>query len=134
MAAIRGSFADGAPVVSITVQTAASSISLMVIIETGFDGFAAVPASVATALALTTDTAAEMEYADGTTDTVALAVAQIVLGVEVRDGLVHVHPDTVDALVGLDFLRAFRKVLVLSVTQGQVILVDDLAEIVATQF
>ena len=54
--------------------------------------------------------------------TFALAPAKLVLGDEVREGLVHVTSG--EALIGIDFLRAFRKTFVLSVTSDTVLLVD----------
>jgi clan AA aspartic protease len=129
MAAIRGSFADGAPVVDITLQSASGSAPGTAIVDTGFDGFSSIPTSIAASLDLQAGAAAEVEYADGNVDTVALAPARIVLGAEAREGLIHLQPHTEETLVGLDFLRAFQKVLVLSVAAERVLLVDDPAEI-----
>jgi clan AA aspartic protease len=129
MAAIRGSFADDAPVVQITLQSASGSLPLTGIIDTGFDGFAAIPASIAASVELQTDMVAEVEYADGTIGSVELAPARIVLDAEAREGLIHVQPGTEEALVGREFLRAFGKILVVSVSSRTVVLIDRLAEL-----
>lgn len=124
MAPIRGSFADGAPVVTITVRSASHAVPRSAVIDTGFDGFSAIPASLASMLGLRPDIAVEVEYADGHVGNVALASAHVVLAGEAREALIHVHPHSHETLVGLDFLRAFGKVLVLSVSHETVTLVD----------
>ena len=82
MAAIRGSFADSVPVVGVVVGTIAgvASVPLTAVVDTGFDGFAAVPAATSVALGLRHHGLVDVEYADGSVDTVALAPAQIMLG------------------------------------------------------
>jgi predicted aspartyl protease len=129
MAAIHGSFSEGAPVVGITLESAVGSTACTAVVDTGFDGFSAIPISVAALLDLQAGAAAEVEYADGNVATVDLVRAWIVLGAEAREGLIHAQPHTEEILVGLDFLRAFQKVLILSVSDERLLLVDDLAEI-----
>jgi clan AA aspartic protease len=126
MAVIRGSFADSAPVVSVVVSAGHTFIQVTAVMDTGFDGFAAVPAGIVDTLGLPLGGLAEVEYADGSIHTVRPAPAQITLGDEGREGLVHVTSG--DALIGIDLLRAFRKVFVLSVSAGAVLLVDSVAE------
>jgi clan AA aspartic protease len=129
MAAIRGSFADSAPVVSVIVSTGPASVPITAVVDTGFDGFAAVPVALVESLGLRPGAIANVEYADGSIGTVALASAQNVLGHETREGLVHVQPTSGEALIGIDLLRSFRKIFVLSVAAGAVLLVDEASEI-----
>ena len=129
MAATRGSFADDGPVVTVGVGPGPglALVSLTAVIDTGFDGFAAVPVATVESLGLRQHALVKVEYADGSIDTVALAAARIVLGNEIREGLVHVTSG--EALIGIDLLRAFRKIFVLSVAARAVLLVDEMADI-----
>lgn len=111
MAQTRGSLVDTAPVVSIAVTAGPASARLTAVVDTGFDGFAAIPTAIIELLRLLPSDVADVEYADGSVGTLALAPARLVLGDEVREGLVHVTSG--EALLGIDFLRAFRKTFVL---------------------
>jgi len=133
MAAIHGSFDNrGAPTVTISISPAegvASAKQFVAVIDTGFEGFVRMPSDQAEMLGLTPTTAAEIENADGTVDVVALAPARVTLGGDSREGLVHLQHAVDEILVGLDFLRSFRKMLVVSVAESQILLVDDLSDI-----
>jgi clan AA aspartic protease len=133
MVAIHGSFDNrGAPTVTISISPAegvASTKQFTAVIDTGFDGFVRMPSDQAETLGLTPNTASEMENADGTVDVVALASARVTVGGDSREGLIHLQHAVDEVLVGLDFLRAFRKVLVLSVAENRVLLLDNLSDI-----
>ena len=82
------------------------------------------PTSVAQELGLTPRTASEIQYPDGRIDSIPLAWGRITLGSEDREGFD-------EALVGVEFLRLFRKTLVLSVADGTVLLIDGLTDLIA---
>ena len=51
------------------------------------------------------------------------------LGEAAEDGFIHLQEATTEVTVGLEFLRTFRKTLVLSITDHRVLLIDSLAEL-----
>lgn len=112
MAAINGSFDNrGAPTVAISISApegVASTKQFTAVIDTGFDGFV---------------------KCGWTVDVVALASARVTVGDDSREGLIHLQHAVDEVLVGLDFLRSFRKVLVLSVAESRVLLLDNLSDI-----
>jgi len=134
MASIRGSVdSDHTPVVAITVaSTSGPSTFVDAVIDTGFTGFVQVPALLAQELGLTPRTATETQYPDGRIDTTPLAWGRITLGSAVREGFVHIQRGSDEAIVGVEFLRLFRKTLVLSVADGTVLLIDGLADLTPT--
>jgi clan AA aspartic protease len=131
MASIRGLLdSDRTPVVTIAVASA-SGLSTFVdaVIDTGFTGMLQVPTPIAQELGLAPRTASEVQYPDGRIDTIPLAWGRISLGSEARDGFVHIQRGSDEALVGIEFLRLFRKTLILSVADGTVLLIDSLADL-----
>ena len=131
MASIRGSVDnDHTPLVSITVaSTSGPSTFVDAVIDTGFTGFVQLPALLAQELGLTPRTATETRYPDGRIDTTPLAWGRITLGPAVREGFVHIQRGSDEAIVGVEFLRLFRTILVLSVADGTVLLIDSLADL-----
>ena len=131
MASIRGSFdSDHTPVVTIAVaSTSGPSTFVDAVIDTGFTGFVQVPAPIAHDLGLTPRTATETQYPDGRIDTIPLAWETITLESEAREGFVHVQRGSDEAIVGIEFLRLFRKTLVLSVDDRIVLLIDGFADL-----
>ena len=131
MASIRGSVdSDHTPLVTVAVaSTSGPSTFVDAVIDTGFTGFAQIPAPLARELGLTARTATETQYPDGRIDTIPLAWAEVTLGSSVREGFVHSQSGSDEAIVGVEFLRLFRKTLVLSVADGTVLLIDSLADL-----
>ena len=80
-------------------------------------------------LGLTPRTASETQYPDGRIDTIPLAWARVTLGAEVQEGFIHIQRGSDEAIVGVEFLRISRKTLVLSITDGTVLLIDTLADL-----
>jgi hypothetical protein len=88
-----------------------------------------IPATLAQQIGLTPLTATETQYPDGRIDTVPLAWGRIALGADTWEGFVHIQRGSDEAIVGIEFLRLFRKILILSVVERTVLLVDSLADL-----
>jgi len=131
MASIRGSFdSDHTPVVPIAVaSTSGPSTFVDAIIDTGFTGFVQVPVPFAQQVGLTPRTITETQYPDGRIDAVPLAWGQIALGEDTREGFVHIQRGSDEAIVGIEFLRLFRKILLISVVERTVLLIDSLTDL-----
>jgi predicted aspartyl protease len=131
MATLRGSLdSASSPVVTVAVS-APSGLSRFfdAVIDTGFTGFVQLPEPRARELGLTPRTASETQYPDGRIDTIPLAWGKATLGSETQEGFVHIQRGSDEAIVGVDFLRLFRKTLVLSIAEETVLLVDSLADL-----
>jgi len=101
------------------------------LIDTGFTGFVQLPVRRARELGLTPRAASEIQYADGRIDTILLSWARVALGIDAQEGFVHLQRGSNEVIVGVEFLRAFRKTFILSITPGLVLLVDSLADLTA---
>jgi predicted aspartyl protease len=93
-------------------------------IDTGFTGFVQMPLAWADAVGLVAVGELPVTYGDGSTSPAPIAWARLQLGSETRDGFVHLEAGTAEVLVGVHFLRLFRKTLVFSAAQEEVLLVD----------
>ena len=133
MARIRGSL-DSAhcPVISIAVSASSGPSTFVdAVIDTGFTGFVQLPARTAQELGLTPRATSETQYADGRIDVIPLAWGQVTLRTAFQEGFVHIQRASDETIVGVEFLRLFRKTLVLSIADAIVLLVDSLADLSA---
>ena len=80
-------------------------------------------------LGLAPQAVSEAQYADGRTGTIPLAWAKVTLGPEVREGFAHIQSGSDEVIVGVELLRVFQKIFVLSITESLVLLVDALADL-----
>jgi predicted aspartyl protease len=128
MAATRGWLdAQGCPLTRIAVfpeGRPAPAKEFDALIDTGFTGFAQLPARLAASIGLTGIGEMEIIYPDDTTEPVPVAWASMRLGSETREGFVFT-PDRGEILVGVHFLRLFGKTLIHSVNDGVVVLTDE---------
>jgi len=131
MATLRGSLdSSRSPVVTIAVSAPSGPSKFFdAVIDAGFTGFVQLPEPRAQELGLIPRTASETQYPDGRIDTIPLAWAGVTLGAEVQEGFVHIRRGSDEAIVGVEFLRIFRKILVLSIADGTVLLIDALADL-----
>ena len=134
MPKVVGSFdANGSPFVTISVSSANQASPPVrvfdAVIDTGFTGFLQMPTQEANGLGIIARTSGDVEYADGRVRAVPLGWARVVLGEAAEDGFIHLQEATTEVTVGLEFLRTFRKTLVLSITDHRVLLIDSLAEL-----
>lgn len=98
------------------------------LIDTGFTGFAQLPMRDAEALGLVSNAEMEVMYADGTTAPVPVVWASVRLAGQVRQGFIFLEERSAEVLVGVHFLREFRKTLIVSVSRNEVLLTDDLPQ------
>ena len=134
MPKVVGSFdTSGSPVVTISIPSANEASPPVrvfdAVIDTGFTGFLQMPTQEANGLGIVARTSGDVEYADGRIRAVPLAWARVALGEATEEGFIHLHDATTEVTVGLEFLRTFRKALVLSVTDHWVLLIDSVAEL-----
>jgi clan AA aspartic protease len=94
------------------------------VIDTGFTGFAQIPAKTAESIGLRAFGTLDYTLADGTTEPAPIVFASVRLGAETEEGFV-VLLEGGDVLVGTEFLRLFGKTLTISVGRGLVELTDD---------
>jgi clan AA aspartic protease len=131
MATLRGSLdSSSSPVVAIAVSAPLGPSQFVdTVIDTGFTGFVQLPEQHARALGLTPRAVSEVQYADGRTGIIPLAWAKVTLGRDVREGFVHLQRGSDEAIVGVELLEIFRKILILSIADRLVLLVDSLADL-----
>lgn len=82
------------------------------------------PVDSAEALGLVAIGELPVTYGDGSTSPVPVALVSAWLGADVRDGFAHLEAGTTEVLVGVHFLRLFRRTLLFSAADGQVVLTE----------
>ncbi len=121
---ILGEFdSTGSPVISIRVTGALGSKAYQAVIDTGFTGFVELPFLEMVELGLKTEGAANVMLGDGTIVTNHLASADVHLATQVENGAILLAENSSGVLVGMDFLREFKKSLIL--TNSAVVLYDE---------
>jgi predicted aspartyl protease len=121
-----GSFdAVGNPCVDVAVAGvfSAPTTNLTCIIDTGFTGFLSLPMLQAFPLGLPLYGTTNVTLADGSTNVRLLAMAMATVGGQTKAGVVILEPTATDVLLGMDFLRTFSAVLIVS--QMSVTLMDE---------
>ena len=96
------------------VRHAPPGIEYTGIIDTGFTGFVQLPLAVAIELALPLEGTTSVMLADGSTAAKLTAQAQATLLEESEVGIVIIEFHSPEILVGMDFLRRFRRGLIVS--------------------
>ena len=133
MPTIQGSLAtSGEALVNISVagpSRARRAKQFPAVIDTGFTGAIQMPLEAAEALGIQPFGTTEQEYSDGRVSAVPLALGRVKLGAKTKYMLIHIHEEGHDVLVGLEFLREFRKALVVAIHENRVLLVDSIASI-----
>jgi predicted aspartyl protease len=121
---ILGTFdSSGNAIISIRVTGASGSKNYDAIIDTGFSGFVALPFLEMVELGLTTQGAANVMLGDGSIITNHVSSADVTLGIQVENGTILLDENSSDVLVGMAFLREFKKSLIL--TNSTVVLYDE---------
>jgi clan AA aspartic protease len=133
MATLHGSLdSSRSPLVTIAVSAPSGPSHFVdALVDTGFTGFVQLPERRAQELGLALQAVSEAQYADGRTGTIPLAWAKVTLGPEVREGFAHIQRGSDEVIVGVELLRVFQKIFVLSITESLVLLVDALADLQA---
>ncbi|MBV9563278.1 MAG: hypothetical protein JOY90_22965 [Bradyrhizobium sp.] len=114
---------SGSPVVTIQVAGHLASRTYQAVIDTGFTGFVELPLFEMIELGLRSEGAANVVLGDGSIITNLLSTADVHLGGRVESGTILLAESSSGVLVGMAFLRKFRKSLIL--TNRVVVLFDE---------
>jgi predicted aspartyl protease len=121
---ILGTFdSSGNAIINIRVTGTSGSKNYNAIIDTGFSGFVALPFLEMIELGLTTQGATNVMLGDGSIITNLVASADVTLSTQVENGTVLLDENSSDVLIGMAFLREFKKSLIL--TNSAVVLYDE---------
>lgn len=94
-------------------------------IDTGFSGFLSMPTLRAFPLGLVLYGATQLQYADGSTTVKLTALGRVSVGEELQADVIILEENSDTILAGMEFLRIFRKRLVVSPANGTVLLEDE---------
>jgi predicted aspartyl protease len=121
---IPGRFdSTGSPIITIQVAGATGSKTYQAIIDTGFTGFVALPWGEMIELGLKTQGAADITLGDGSVVANHVSIGTVTLGTQAQSGLIILDENSADVLIGMGFLREFKKSLIL--TDSAVVLYDE---------
>lgn len=93
------------------------------IIDTGFTGFIQLPIQHAFSLKLPLDGTVTVTLADGSSTVCLTVLAKTTFDGETQLGVVSLEAGSQDVLIGMDFLRKFRKSVI--ITKNEVILLEE---------
>lgn len=121
---IPGRFdSSGSPIITIEVAGATGSKAYDAVIDTGFTGFVALPWGEMIDLGLTAQGAANVTLGNGSVVSNHLSTGAVTLGAQIESGTILLDETSGDILVGMAFLRTFKKSLIL--TNDAVVLYDE---------
>ena len=124
---VTGSFNDsGSPVIEIGVSgplTQPTKFTAMM--DTGFSGFLLLPLLEAFPVGLILRGTLPITLADGSTQTKLTCLGEIHFDGKSEVGLIIIEWQSTDILIGMDFLRKFRKTLTVDAPNGLVVLTDS---------
>ncbi|MDA2927715.1 hypothetical protein MYX78_10890 [Acidobacteria bacterium AH-259-G07] len=126
MTVLTGSFhSSGSPSIKISVYGAfpQAKQEFEAIIDTGFTGFLSMPLVKAFPLAIVLFGTTSVLLADGTVSHKLTGWGFVEIGDQAEDGIIILAPSSIDILVGIEFLKAFKKTLFLH--SGVVALIDE---------
>lgn len=118
--------AAGNPILKITLTGALGTAQEFdALVDTGFSGFLLMPTVKALPLGLILYGTTSVELADGSNAVKWTALGTASVGAESVAGIVILENNTSVPLVGMDFLRRFKKTLIVHEKNTLVALVDD---------
>ena len=91
---------------------------LKALVDTGFTGFLSIPILEAFPIGLLLHGTTSVQLADGSTQVKLTCLGMAHLGDEGQVGLIIIEPQSTQVLVGIDFLRKFKRQLVVDPTSG----------------
>ena len=117
---------SGRPNIQITVSGAflASAQRFVAMVDTGFTGFLSIPIMSALPLGLPLCGTTSVEFGDGNSSARFTALCSIDLGGEIEGGVAILEPSTTQIIVGMEFLRRFKKSVAMH--RGVLVLLDEL--------
>ena len=123
-----GSFdSAGCPTVEIEVSNPLGwKKKLTALVDTGFSGFLSIPILEAFPIGLLLHCTTSVVLADGQTQSKLTCLGMAHIAGEARIGSIIIEPQGDQVLLGMEFLREFKKKLVLDPTTGLVELVSTL--------
>jgi predicted aspartyl protease len=116
---------SGRPNIQITVAGAfpASAQQFVAMVDTGFTGFLSIPIMSALPLGLPLCGTTSVEFGDGNSSARFTALCSIDLGEEIEAGVAILEPSTTQIIVGMEFLRRFKKSIAMH--RGVLVLLDE---------
>ncbi len=107
--------ASGSPALHITIQgISGKTVPFEAILDTGFTGFVCMPLLKALQLGLMFYGTTWVELADGSKSIKLTAKGAVQIGDELAAGVVILEPKATEVLLGMSFLRLFKRTLILS--------------------
>jgi len=97
-------------------------------VDSGYDGFVSLPLQDALSLGSILFGAKFVNYADGAVGLRLTCWGVVTVGSESRFGVISLEPTAQEVLLGLEFLRSFRKTLIIRPGAQEVLLVDEMEE------
>jgi predicted aspartyl protease len=107
---------SGSPIIAIKVAGPSGAKHYKAVIDTGFTGFVELPISEMIELGLKSYGAANVMLGDGSVITNLLSSSDVHLGNQIQNGTILLAEGSAGVLVGLAFLREFKKSLILTTT------------------
>jgi predicted aspartyl protease len=123
MLVLGGFDSTGSPIIAIRVQGSSGSKTYQAVVDTGFTGFVELPLFEMVELGLKTEGAANVMLGDGSVVTNYLSTAAVHLATQVESGTILLAESSSGVLIGMAFLREFKKSLIL--TNSAVVLYDE---------
>jgi clan AA aspartic protease len=124
MAPTRGTLdPQGCPLTRVTIfpeGIPAHGRDFDALIDTGFTGFAQMPQASAVDIGLTPTGTMDLTFSDGSNEAIPVAWASIRLEAETKEGFVFLSERSEEVLLGIHFLRVFKRTLTFSVERGHV--------------
>ena len=116
---------SGSPVIKVEIGGAFpnSAREFEATVDTGFTGFISMPIMSALPLGLPLYGTTSVQFADGTIATRFTALGRATLGGVSEGGVVILEPSTTDVLVGMEFLKSFKKSVLMY--RGVLFLIDE---------
>jgi clan AA aspartic protease len=127
---------SGRPAIKIEISGAwpQTKKEIEAVIDTGFSGFLSIPLMQAFPLALPLVGTTNVELADGVTHAKFTGISTIWLGAELQVGIAILEPSSSDVLLGMEFLKTFKKVLILLDTLVVLLDESEVKEVLAKVF
>ena len=117
----------GSPAIKISVYGVAPAFQqeIEAVVDTGFTGFLSVPLVQAFPLGVVLVGTTPVAFADGSTSYRLTAWGTAAVGGQQESGIIMLEPDSNEVLLGMEFIKAFQKTLLVSPGNRLVALFDD---------
>ena len=115
----------GSPFINIALVGPQSSQKFRALVDTGFSGFALLPLQAAIEVGLEPKTEIPIRFADGSRHLKSSIQAHISVADEIKEGTVLLEPSSKEAIIGMEFLREFGRVLFVHPNRGVVRLFEQ---------